>query len=155
MIIYGWGKDLRQVAYAGIEKCPNCKNYGHFWICEHSSHAKLYFIKVAKWNKKLLYMCETCERGWEIEDSAKEDAIKRTIGLPTGQQCMEMLTRLNSAVNNALTGAGAEGQEETGRLIGNVFTEAVKELKRSYQEDHVGYVAGRFIAYLQDQDRPT
>jgi hypothetical protein len=102
MIIYGWGKDLKQVAYAGIEKCPNCKNYGHFWICEHSSHAKLYFIKVAKWNKKLLYMCQTCERGWEIEESAKEDAIKRTIALPTGEQALQMWTRLDSAVNDAL-----------------------------------------------------
>jgi hypothetical protein len=155
MIIYGWGKDLKQVAYAGIEKCPNCKNYGHFWICEHSSHAKLYFIKVAKWNKKLLYMCETCERGWEIEETAKEDAIKRTIALPTGEQALQMWTRLNSAVNNALTGAGELAQEETVRLIINVITETVKELKATYQEDHVGYVAGRFIAYLQDQDRPT
>jgi len=153
MIIYGWGKDLKQVAYAGIEKCPNCKNYGHFWICEHSSHAKLYFIKVAKWNKKLLYMCQTCERGWEIEESAKEDAIKRTIALPTGEQALQMWTRLNSAVNDALTGVG-DGQEETVRLITNVIIATVKEFKNTYQEDHVGYVAGRFIAHLQDQDRP-
>jgi hypothetical protein len=40
------------------------------------------------------------------------------------------------------------------RLITNVITATVNELKAVYQEDHVGYVGGRFIAYLQDQDRP-
>ena len=154
MIIYGWGKDLKQVAYAGIEKCPNCKNYGHFWICEHSSHAKLYFIKVAKWNKQLLYMCETCERGWEIEEAAKEDVIRRTIGLPTGEQALQMWTRLNSAVINALTGPGKQEQEDSVLLITNVVSATVKGLEATYQEDHVRYVAGRFIAYLQDQDLP-
>jgi len=154
MIIYGWGKDLKQVAYAGVEKCPNCKNYGHFWICEHSSHATLYFIKVAKWNKKVLYMCEICKQGWEIEEAAKEDAIKRTIGLPTGDQCLQIWTRLESAVNAALTGGGEKGKEETVQLIRNAITATAKELKATYQDDQVGYVAGRFIAYLSDQDRP-
>jgi hypothetical protein len=155
MIVYGWGKDLKKVAYSGIEKCPNCKNYGHFWVCEHSWHAKLYFVKVAKWNKRLLYMCDTCKRGWEIEESAREDAIKRTIGLPTLEQCLELWNRLNSDVNNALTAAAVQGQEQTVRVIGSAINETVKDLRGKYQEDHVGYVTSRFIAYLEDQDRPV
>lgn len=154
MIIYGWGKDLTQVAYAGIEKCPHCKNFSHFWICEHSSHASLYFIKVMKWNKKLLLMCQTCERGWEVEEAQKEDVLKRTIGLPSVEQCAKMWTRLNASVNQALSGDGEKGTEETVRRITNAITETVQELKATFQEDHVAYMTSRFVAYLQDPERP-
>jgi hypothetical protein len=154
MIIYGWGKDLTQVAYAGIEKCPNCKNYSHFWVCEHSSHASLYFIKVARWNKKLLFMCQTCERGWEIDAARKEEVLQRTVSLPSVEQCGDMWSRLNASVNKSLVGVGETGKEETVLLISNAITEAVKELKATYQEDHVAYVVSRFIANLQDPDRP-
>lgn len=154
MIIYGWGKGLKHVAYAGIEKCPHCKNFGHFWVCEHSSHATLYFFKVAKWNKKLVCMCETCEHGWEIEPAHQADVLKRTIGLPTGEQCTQIWARLNGAVNQALTTGGERGSEETVRLISQAIAETVQALNAQYQEDHVAYVASRFVAYLQDPDRP-
>jgi len=154
MIIYGWGKDVKQVAYAGIEKCPHCKNHGHFWICEHSSHATLYFIKVAKWSKKLLYMCATCERGWELDESVREEAIKRTIGLPTEEQCLQMWSRLDSASSKALTASREMANDQTIQMLGDAIAATVEELKAMHQEDHVTYVAGRFVAFLRDQDRP-
>lgn len=154
MIIFGWGKDLKQVAYAGIEKCPNCKNYTNFWICEHSSNATLYFVKVAKWKKKLLYMCETCDRGWEIEEAAKEETIRRTIGLPTREHSVEIWSRLVSAIHAAQTPADEQRHEEILRLVENAIITTVDELKSTYLEHDVDYVAARFIAYLQDPDAP-
>ena len=51
MIIYGWGKDIKKIAYAGISRCLNCGNFSHFWVCEQASYASLYFVKLVKWNK--------------------------------------------------------------------------------------------------------
>jgi hypothetical protein len=153
MIIYGWGKDLKQVAYAGIDKCPNCKNYGHFWLCEHSSHASLYFIKVVRWNKKLLYMCQTCERGWEIDEKAGNEAIERTIRLPSPEQCVTMWTRLDTAVSRAVDYPIAVGGQSAITPLSAAIGKTIEELKTEYQHDHVGYIANRYIAFLQDPDK--
>jgi zinc-ribbon family len=152
IVFYGWGKDLKPVAYAGIEKCPRCKNWAQFSVYEQTSHASLYFIKVARWGKKLYYRCETCKGGWEIEEQAKEDAIKRTIGLPPAEQLVQMWAHLDTSAANAIT-AGS-GSDRLPELLGLALTNAVEQLKTEHQPDHVAYIANRYVAYLRDTDRP-
>jgi len=147
-----WGKQLEAVGYAGIEKCQNCKNYCDFWICEHRSVAGVYFIK-AKYNKKYLYVCEVCEKAWDIDASAKDEALKRTIGLPTQEQCWEMWDRLMEIADQT----AAENKENENALdcVVDALVKAVEELKQTYQEQQVEYIAQRFVAFLQDDDRPA
>ena len=33
MIIIGWGKNVKEIGYYGIEKCPHCRNYVDFDVC--------------------------------------------------------------------------------------------------------------------------
>jgi len=154
MLIYGWGKDLKDVAYAGIEKCPQCKNWSHFYICEHSSHASLYFIRVAKWSKKWVYVCKVCSHGWEVEEGKKDELIRQTVYLPSQEQCLQMWTRYDKAVSEALDRGTDKGQEAVVSLIREAITATLDALKETHQDDHARYVAQRYVAFLQDQDTP-
>ena len=154
MIIYGWGKDLKEVAYAGIEKCPNCKNWSHFYICEHSSHASLYFIKVVRWNKKWLCLCKKCKNGCEIEEKKKDDIVRQTVSLPSHEHCVLMWSRFDQAVSQAFDLAQASGPEAVRASVRKAIVDTFASIKQTFQEDHAQYVAQRFVASLQDQDRP-
>lgn len=76
MIFASWGKDSREIGYWGILKCSNCKNYGHFSINELTNKVKLYFITVAKYDKKRYLICPICNAGYEIKDSEYESTIR-------------------------------------------------------------------------------
>jgi hypothetical protein len=154
MIIYGWGKDLKEVAYAGIDKCQQCKNWSHFHICEHSSHASLYFVKVLKWNKRCVYVCQTCSHGWAIDESKKDDIIRQTISLPSKDHCALMWNRFDQAVSQAIDQGRGGGEEAMFASVRLALTNTIGVLKQTFQEDHTHYLAQRYVAYLQDQDRP-
>lgn len=151
MIIYGWGKDLKKVGYAGIAKCANCNNFSHFWVCEHSSHASLYFIRIAKWDKKLVCLCGTCERGWEIEPAKQDEVIRQTLALPSYEDAHTMWGKFEKSVSQAIDENERNGQEVLMASVTEAITSTVEQLKREYQVDHALYVAGRYVTYLQDQ----
>jgi hypothetical protein len=155
MIIYGWGKDLKEVAYAGIEKCGQCKNWGHFALCEHSSHASLYFIKVARWNRKFVLVCRTCNNGWQIDESKRESLIRQTISLPSQEHSGLIWNSLDQAASAAFDQKVADGQEVAMAAACVALADTVESLERQFQQDHIRYVAQRYVAFLQDQDKPS
>ena len=73
MIIIGWGKNVKEIGYYGIEKCPHCRNYVDFDVCELSNNVKLYFFTVAKFNKKRYLRCGACGCGYELDESQYGD----------------------------------------------------------------------------------
>jgi len=149
VIIYGWGKDLKQVAYAGIERCQNCSNFGHFWLCEQSSYASLYFVKVAKWNKRLFLMCQTCQRGWELEQKDKASIIRSTLGLPTPQDCQELWDEIGRRISLTAARIDQLGHlEPVSAVWETTFNNIVFELGRRHDREHVKYVLSRFVASL-------
>jgi hypothetical protein len=149
MIIYGWGKDLKKIAYAGIEKCSNCKNHSHFWIGETSSHATLYFVKVAKWNKKYYFCCETCQRGFEIAPGRLDELLRASVKLPSQQQCREIWDHLDLAARHAL-----DQKLPPDELVKHFFQtigDDVALLKKKFQAEYVDYVAGVYVRYQMDR----
>jgi hypothetical protein len=155
IVFYGWGKDLKNVAYAGIEKCPHCKNWTHFSVCEQSSHATLYFVKVARWNKKRVFVCGTCSHGWEIDADKFDAFIRQTISLPSKENCAMMWHYFDRIASSAIDGAQAEGPAAVVPAVRNALAAAIETLDRTYQQDHVRYVAQRFVASLQDHTPPA
>jgi hypothetical protein len=147
-VIYGWGKNLKEIAYAGIEECSACKNYSHFSICEHSSNATLYFIKVARWNKKLVYVCKTCNQGWQLDDAKREDILWKTISLPSRDMCAAIWDRFMRHASETHEREKANGKQAIAIAVTASVRATTDALKQAYQEDHVNYVAYRFCAYL-------
>jgi len=149
MIIYGWGKDFKEVAYAGIERCLNCGNFGHFWICEQASFASLYFVKVLKWNKRLFLMCQTCQRGWEIEAKDRQSILRSTVGLPTPQECEAIWGEVEKAVSLAASISQASHIEPTTGFWQNTLESIVTEVGRRHDSEHVRYILGRYLTSLR------
>jgi hypothetical protein len=147
-----WGKRIEIVGYAGIEKCQNCKNYCNSWICEHRSEASVYFLRIAKYDKKLLYICEVCEKAWEIDESAKNEAIHRTIGLPSPEECWTIWGRLLEEAERAAN--ANQGNENVLNFVSDALVAAGEELKRTYGEDQVRGIAECFLRFLLDDDKP-
>src|SRR4051812_17695799 len=124
MIIYGWGKDLRKLAYAGIEKCPNCGAVAHFWLCERANNASLYFLKIAKWNRQFLLMCQSCENGWEILPELRDETLRRTLALPSPEECEEIFGYLEKRVLGYLQKCSTEGAMPSTEHYGKLLKEA-------------------------------
>ena len=81
-VFFGWGKKGKVVGYIGIDKCPNCKNYVHFQLYEYANNVNLYFVPVAKWNKKIYLVCSQCEAAWELKDDLKEEMLDKALRTP-------------------------------------------------------------------------
>lgn len=71
-VFFGWGDKAKDVGYVGIEKCPHCKNYTHFVLKEIAKSFSLYFIPVAKWNRKVYLVCPICEACYELDEENKK-----------------------------------------------------------------------------------
>jgi hypothetical protein len=82
IMIVGWGRESKQLAYLGIRKCPNCKNYSNHHMYLTQRKVTAYFIPVAKFNKKYFYACAICQAGYEIEESSKDDFLSYSARIP-------------------------------------------------------------------------
>jgi hypothetical protein len=74
MIVFGWGKNCKEIGKGLIQECPNCKNIKQWVIVQTSKKASLYFVPVAKWNKQYFCACPVCNNGVKLE--SLEDAHK-------------------------------------------------------------------------------
>ena len=85
MVLLGWGQDSTKVCDAGIMKCDNCNNYSTFEIRELSRKASLYFIPVAKWDRKYYLVCDTCQYGYELNIETKNKIFQDMQSLPNNE----------------------------------------------------------------------
>ena len=72
MILFGYRKGGKRIAYVGFHDCNNCHNLTNFYLYETSFRPTLYFVPIAKFNVKYFMMCSICEGGIEID---KEKAL--------------------------------------------------------------------------------
>lgn len=77
LFLLGWGKNAKKIGYLGISKCKNCKNYTHLYIYEIANNINIYFIPVAKFNRKYIVACELCKAGIEITPETKNNLIEK------------------------------------------------------------------------------
>ena len=74
MIVFGWGKNCKEIGKGLIQECPNCKNVKQWVIVKTNKKVSLYFVPVAKWNKEYFCICPVCNNG--IKFDSLEDAHK-------------------------------------------------------------------------------
>jgi hypothetical protein len=68
MIIFGWGKNCKEIGKGLIRECPNCKNIRQWIIVQTSKKVTLYFVPVAKWNKEYFFICPVCNSGIQLNN---------------------------------------------------------------------------------------
>lgn len=146
MFFVGWGKKAREIAYAGIEKCPNCRNWTHFALFETKRKIALNFVPVASWDKKTYLVCGTCEAAWELDPRAAQETLAGSVGLPPRDQAEEIW----AATDHVLSAALQSNPDDPEAAI-----DATKRyLHSKYIRQWVDYVVARRIAALVDPNPP-
>jgi len=145
-ILIGWGKDTKSLAYLGIARCSNCRNYDHLYLCETSSKVTLFFVPILKWGKKYFKVCNVCDARQEISEAKKTALLAESRGaranakIPSCKQAASIWQTLDSTVAGyGVNGPGLESQ------LGKV----VARLEERYSEKHVKYVVSVYMDCLQ------
>ena len=144
-ILAGWGKDAKQIAYMGIMKCPNCRNYDHFHLYEVTKKASAFFVRVATWGRKYYMICNVCEAALEVNDSEKDEFLRESMDIPTHEAVAAIWAELDETVTRAVE-ADLDGVQE--------LEKAMAQLTEQHPKQHVEYVSAVFAEYLQDDDQP-
>lgn len=146
MIIAGWGKKAKKMAFVGINKCPRCKNYVAMELYELANRVSLYFIPVAKFNKKYYVVCSLCENGFEVDEKAKQDFLQASAALPNESQVVDVWNEIVKLLEQK-TSNYRKSQK-------NFMNQIIKELLPTYPPDTVYYVVERFSTMVSDKDKP-
>jgi len=150
MIIFGWGKGAKKLADIGFNKCPNCKNYSWFYLCELSSKVKVYFVPVAKFNKKYYMVCSVCSAGLELTSKEKDEILRESVEFPSQELSIEIWNKLDDMFSKL-----SEAMETDKSLDAEEFIErATSELREQYDEKYFDVVAQTYLQYINDDDLP-
>jgi len=144
-IVFGWGKKGKPLGFAGVEKCPHCKNWSPFTLYEMSSNVRLYFVPVAKFNKKRYLVCSTCDTAWEVEPSKAKEMLAMSAALPTPANVSQAFSRCQQMVVSHAADL-AEYPEESLALIRD-------QLGKEFGARCAEYVFPRALGSLLDDDR--
>jgi len=102
VLIYGWGKKGKPICEAGIGGCLNCKNTTGFVVVELNNQVELYFIPVAKWNKKIFLICEICEAAYPATSEEKELFLRRSSVFPDNAEMVKTINMLQELYSQNL-----------------------------------------------------
>ncbi len=136
MIFFGWGKKSKKITDVGLMRCQNCDNITGFELREMSNRVSLYFIPVAKWNKKCYLVCPVCDAGFEVEDSKKQMIIEETAMLPDNNTAISIWDELISIINDL-----AEEDNNPEDFL-NIIERKLTSI--GYKKDDIRYVVGVF-----------
>lgn len=149
ILIAGWGKNAKEVAYLGVLKCDNCKNHSHFSLYEVANKVTVYFIPVARFNKKNIIGCSICECGWEIDETSKQQLLRENMGTPSKEIFISIWDEISDEINERLY-----GKDDSSIDLESVIEEISTKLKRTYTGRHVETVMMRFLGCAMDTDKP-
>jgi len=81
VIIVGVGNNMVKLGDAGYYKCPRCHNECPFCVMEISKKFDVFWIPVAKWDKRYYLTCTICSYGYEIQKEEINQYIKTGAGV--------------------------------------------------------------------------
>ena len=147
MIIAGWKKKAKQLAYLGVKKCPHCNNYCHFYVIEMADKPSLFFVPVAKLNKKHYAICSLCEICWEVDEGEElNKLLTASVRVPTEENYRyiwrvfeEFITRADELASDGIT-------------LEEGLNGAIVELNKTYSKSDVEHVYSTFLTAVTDED---
>ncbi len=77
MIIFGANDKDKTLGESGLYKCPNCNNQCQFNVTETAKNFHIFFITVARFDKKYYLTCSICNYGYELEKEEINDYITK------------------------------------------------------------------------------
>ena len=147
-IVAGWGKKAKELAYCGINKCGNCKNYSHSLLFEVATKVDVWFLPIAKFGRKYYLVCGLCEAGVELDQGDKDVIVRESVSLPDMNTANEIWTAIDGIVAESIK---ADTLNEAGV---DALGIAIDHLAQKYPESAVDYVRSVYLEWIQDPDQP-
>lgn len=145
LLLFGWGKKSKKLADAGIMKCKNCNNYSTFEVRELAKNINVYFIPIAKWDKRTFLVCTICEAGYELTKEGREKILQEMMTIPDNKTSVEIFNKIDSLFVDYMKTKKEEGFKDWDKHI-------KKELaKEGYKKDDIDYVLPIYAANLIDE----
>jgi hypothetical protein len=153
MIIAGWGKKGKEIAYYGMMKCPACRNHCDHRLYEYSNRVTLYFVPVAKFNVKHVLVCDICDAGREMDPKKKDEVMQQTLNIPGQGHFHHLWNELKVMYHQSFEDIAQERIHPSA-----IFEHLETTFKHSYNhllpERQLDYVYSRFVLFVTDDDLP-
>jgi hypothetical protein len=79
LVLFGRGRDTKEIARSRTRKCPNCNNTVPFVLYELKDKVNIFFISVASYRTQYFLACSICNVGFELDDNDKEEFLRTEI----------------------------------------------------------------------------
>jgi hypothetical protein len=81
MIVWGSGGDVINLGEVETRRCDTCERDRPFNLTLRYRYAHLYYLFGWVTEKKYLFICDICNRGWEL-DTQKIEANLKSVPIP-------------------------------------------------------------------------
>lgn len=153
-ILFGWGKKGKPIGYIGIEKCPNCKNYVHFSIYEYSNRINIYFIPVAKFNKKSYLVCPVCDAAFELTGDLKKYYFSEMLYSMNIDDTQEIFSKSLDIIIDNFDNILTKDKTTSEDKIDMIINMCIKKLKTKYNNEvYIDKIARIALKFLLDDDK--
>lgn len=148
MVLFGWGRESVKISDAGILKCNNCKNYTTFEIRATARKVSLYFIPVAKWDRKYYLVCITCQYGFEIDEKSKNDILEDIKLLPNNIESGLIWNEIDNIFVEQVNKLKVNKDEEYYETLINNTKLLSSEL--NYDKNHINYILSIYFKFISE-----
>lgn len=153
-VVFGWGKKGKVIGYVGIDKCPNCKQYVHFSIYEYSNRINVYFVPVAKFNKKHYLVCPVCEAAYELTGELKEHYFYEMFNSMSPEDTEEIFSESMDIISENFINVFEQNDINTEDKVEILINKCVERLNDKYNnENYIDKIARIALKCLFDQDK--
>lgn len=94
LTVLNWGEKSKKVCDASISNCSNCNHLATFEIRSCEKTAGIFFISMAKWDKKYYFVCQKCSAGFPILEDKIDESLKLFTEAPSHDLSMEIYKEL-------------------------------------------------------------
>ena len=152
-VFFGWGDKAKDIGYAGVEKCPHCKNYTHVYLKEISKSFSLYFIPVAKWDRKVYLVCPICEACYELDEENKKIYFDIMYKALSDEKTQELWGDAISCFSDFAEKGNRDFSDE--KVLLEMLTSTSEKLKYKYGDsEFVRDIIGKAFKFIVDDDKP-
>jgi ribosomal protein L40E len=141
VFIWGSGQQFRRIADVGIIKCRNCNNYSTFEIRELAKKFELYFIPVARWDKRYYLVCNACEAAYGLEKERMDTILSEVAGMPDNKTSQDIWNKMDVYIADLIRKGDFE----------NWGDRVISEIKKlGFHEDEVKHVFSIYYQFLSE-----
>lgn len=139
MFLLNWGSKGKRVCSGGIHFCDNCKHITTTEVRVIEKSVGLFFVPVARWDKKFYLVCNVCSAGVPILSEKTGEFIRLVTSGPSDALALKICDRV---LHIFVEGDYMSSEEKL-----NSFPEVTTTLleKEGYKKEHIENIIPVFL----------